>query len=165
MPSRLLPLLLATILLVPTVPAQPADTPASTPEEAVRATIDALFDGMRAGDSASVRTLFAQGAEIQSVEVGEDVAVQSRTADDFAQAVGQPRTAVWDERIWDVDIRVDGPMATAWMSYVFYIDDERSHCGVNGFHLVRRADEWHIQHITYTRQEECDVPAGVRKSG
>jgi len=165
MTSRLLPLLFATILLVPTVPAQPADTSTSTPEDAVRATIDALFDGMRAGDSASVRTLFAEDAEIQSVEVGEEVAVQSRTADDFAQAVGQPRSAVWDERIWDVDIRVDGPMATAWMPYVFYIDDERSHCGVNSFHLVRRADEWHIQHVTYTRREECDVPGEVRKSG
>jgi len=146
--------------------AQP-DPPASPGQEearAVQATLDALFDGMRAGDSTAVRSLFAPSARIRAVEAqGEAEAGEIQTADDFARAVGQPRDVVWDERIWDVDIRVDGPMAAAWMPYVFYVGDERSHCGVNSVHLVRRADEWQIQHITYTRREDCDVPQEVQK--
>jgi hypothetical protein len=144
--------------------AQP-DAPVSPgQEQAVRATLDALFDGMRAGDSTAVRSLFAPGARIRSVEVqGDAEAVETRTADEFARAVGQARDVMWDERIWDVDIRVDGPMAAAWMPYVFYVGDERSHCGVNSVHFVRRGDAWRIQHITYTRREECDVPPEVRK--
>lgn len=54
-------------------------------------------------------------------------------------------------------------MAAAWMPYVFYAGDERSHCGANSIHLVRRADEWRIQHITYTRREDCDVSPEVQK--
>jgi hypothetical protein len=119
---------------------------------------------MRAGDSAAVRGLFASGAHIRSLDVGRnDSGVESRTADAFAGAVGQPRDAVWDERVWDVEIRVDGPVAAAWMPYVFYLGDERSHCGTNAVHLVRPDGDWRIQHITYTRREDCDVPADVQK--
>lgn len=144
--------------------AQPDPPDSSGQEQAVRATLDALFDGMRAGDSTAVRSLFAPGARIRSVEAQGEVKLgEIRTADDFARTVGQARDAVWDERIWDADIRVDGPMAAAWMSYVFYVGDERSHCGVNSVHLVRRDNGWRIQHITYTRREDCDVPQEVRK--
>lgn len=143
---------------------EPPDPPGQTQREAVRATIDALFGGMRAGDSAAVRGLFAKGARIRSLDADESESeVETRTADAFAQSVGQPREAVWDERIWDVDIHVDGPMATARMPYVFYVDDERSHCGVNSFHLVRPNGEWRIQHITYTRRQDCTVPPEVQK--
>ena len=142
----------------------PPEPPDSPERQAVRATIDALFDGMRAGDSAAVRGLFASGAHIRSLDVGEnDPGVEARTADAFAGTVGQPRDVVWDERVWDVEIRVDGPVAAAWMPYVFYLGDDRSHCGTNALHLVRPDGEWRIQHITYTRREDCDVPADVQK--
>jgi len=142
----------------------PPDAPEPPDRAAVRATIDALFDGMRAGDSAAVRSLFAEGARIRSLDANDEAPeVETRTADDFARSVGQPREAVWDERIWDVEIRVDGPMATARMPYVFYVGDERSHCGVNNFHLVRVDGEWRVQHITYTRRQDCEVPPDVRK--
>lgn len=142
----------------------PPDVPAPTEAAAVRATIDALFDGMRAGDSAAVRDLFAAGARIRALDADAAApAVETRTADAFAGAVGQPRSVVWDERVWDVDIRVDGPMASAWMPYVFYRGDERSHCGTNSLHLVRADGAWRIQHITYTRRRDCDVPPDVQK--
>ena len=66
MTSRLLPLLLATGLLVRAAPAQPDDTTASSPEDAVRATIDALFDGMRTGDSSAVWVVFHADARLHT---------------------------------------------------------------------------------------------------
>ena len=171
MPVRLRSLVLLVLFLgglwastpVRAQPDPPAP-PAPTDVQAVRATIDALFDGMRAGDSAAVRPLFAPGARIRSLDVDTSApAVETRTADAFAGAVGQPRDAVWDERIWDVEVRVDGPVASAWMPYVFYLGDERSHCGTNALHLVRPDGEWRIQHITYTRRDDCDVPPDVQK--
>jgi len=144
-------------------PDQP-DSAMQERQRAVRATINALFDGMRAGDSAAVRSLFAPGAQIRSVDTEEtEVRGDPQTADAFAQSIGEARDAVWDERVWDVDIRRDGRLATAWMSYVFYVDDKRSHCGVNSLQLVRHAGEWQIQHIAYSRRQDCDVPPAVRK--
>ncbi len=165
MVRRLLLLVVLTAGLIVPARAQP-DPPASpsqSPADAVRATLDALFDGMRAGDSAAVRGLFAPDARIQALEAGDSLAVDTRSADGFAGAVGTPRDVVWDERIWDVRVRVDGPMADAWMSYVFYLGAERSHCGINAMHLVRRNAAWKILRITYTRRPDCTVPPEVRK--
>lgn len=151
-----------TLLAVPTTTsAQPEDA-----ADAVRATLDRLFDGMRAGDSTAVRAVFAPGARIQSMQAkGDRTALQTRTDDDFVAAVGAPHDAVWDEQIWDVQIQVDGPMATAWTPYAFYLGDELTHCGVNAFHLARRGEEWRILRITYTRRsaENCDIPENVAK--
>jgi len=156
----------ALIVGAPVVEAQPTPptSPNRTDAQAVRATIDALFDGMRAGDSAAVRAVFHEDARLYTArEPSDSAAVQSTPVDTFVAAVGQPRETVWDERIWDVDIRVDGPLATAWVPYVFYLGNERSHCGVNAVQLVRQEDGWAILQLTDTRRDECDVPAEVQK--
>lgn len=70
---------------------------------------------------------------------------------------------MWDERIWDVEIRVDGPLASAWVPYVFYHGTERSHCGVNALQLVQQGNDWRIVQLTDTQRQGCDVPAEVRK--
>lgn len=164
MTSRLLPLLLATSLLVSTAPAQPDDTTASSPEDAVRATIDALFDGMRTGDSSAVRVVFHADARLHTALGPRDTSTVTRTLlDAFVEAVGQPHEEVWDERIWDVEIRVDGPLASAWVPYVFYHGTERSHCGVNALQLVQQGNDWRIVQLTDTQRQGCDVPAEVRK--
>jgi hypothetical protein len=130
----------------------------------VRATIDALFDGMRAGDSAAVRAVFHPKARLHTALGPSDTSgVRATPVDAFAEAVGRPHEKVWDERIWDVEIQIDGPLASAWVPYVFYLGDERSHCGVNAVQLVRRQDDWKILQLTDTRRQDCTVPAEVQK--
>jgi hypothetical protein len=163
---RVLLFVAVTGVLAVTVHAQPnpPEPPARPDAQAVRATIDALFDGMRAGDSAAVRTVFHPNARLHTALGPTDsTAVRATSIDAFAKAVGQPREKVWDERIWDVEIRIDGPLASAWVPYVFYLGDKRSHCGVNAVQLVRRSDGWKILQLTDTRRPECDVPADVQK--
>lgn len=146
------------------VSAQPAPPDPPSPNTAVRAVLDTLFEAMRAGNSAAAQRVFVPGARLQSITPqGDSVAIQTRSAAAFIRAVGQPRDATWDERTWDVEVRVDGPMATVWAPYVFYLGNERSHCGVNAVDLVRRGGAWRIQQITYTRRSNCDVPQTVQK--
>ena len=164
--GRVLLFVVATGLLVPAVHAQPTppEPPARPDVQAVRATIAALFDGMRAGDSSAVRAVFHEDARLHTaLGPSDSTAVRATAVDAFAQAVGQPREEVWDERIWDVEIRIDGPLASAWVPYVFYLGDERSHCGVNAVQLVQRSDGWKILQLTDTRRPDCDVPADVQK--
>lgn len=160
MACRLSLLLLAAGLVVSSAPAQSP----SADQQAVRAVIDALFDGMRAGDSTAVRAVFHETARLQTALGPADTSSVSTTPiDAFVQAVGQPRERVWDERIWDVSIRVDGPMATAWVPYVFYVGEKRSHCGVNAMQFVETEDGWKLLHLVDTRRQDCDVPPDVRK--
>lgn len=122
----------------------------------VRSVIDRLFDGMRAGDSAAVRAAFHPQARLQSVVLRDGVpGVATTSIEDFAQAVGAPHDAIWDERLSDVQISVDDPLAQAWMRYEFYLGDRFSHCGVNAMQLVRTEAGWQILQITDTRRPEC----------
>lgn len=70
----------------------------------------------------------------------------------FLQAVGAPREEVWDERISNLQIQIDGPLASAWMDYSFYRGDAFSHCGVNTMTLLREEDGWKIFAISDTRR-------------
>ena len=165
MTRRLLLLLLVAGLLAPVASAQPDGGRAPAAEAAVRAALDALFAGMRAGDSTAVRDVFHDGARLYTAVGPSDTAGVSQTpVDAFVESVGQPRERVWDERTWNVEVRVDGPLASAWVPYVFYRGDERSHCGVNAVQLVRGPDGWRILQLTDTRRQACDVPPEVQKS-
>ncbi len=120
-------------------------------EKDVRAVIDRLFDGMRAGDGAIVRSAFHEAAVMaRAVTNGDSTRLRSGTIGRFVEAVGQPHDEVWDERIWDVDIRVDGALASAWMQYAFYLGDELHHCGVNSMQLFRAHEGWKIVHLLDT---------------
>jgi hypothetical protein len=123
--------------------------------DAVRAVIDRLFDGMRAGDSTAVRSVFAPSARLVTVVMEEGKPrVRESPLDGFIEAVGTPHEAVWDERIRDVEIRVDGPMASAWVPYAFYLGETLSHCGVNTFQLYLTGPEWKVFHLADTRRRE-----------
>ncbi|MDZ4673519.1 MAG: nuclear transport factor 2 family protein [Gemmatimonadota bacterium] len=144
--------LFTLMLLLPAAPLA-AQTPDAVIE--VRATVERLFNAMRAGDSASVRALFHPGGRIGSAVVRQSVvSVRPDPPDGFIRAVGGPRQDVWDERIADLQISVDGPLATAWMEYAFYLGDQRSHCGVNAMQLVRMAEGWQIVSLIDTRRQE-----------
>ena len=169
---------ICVLFLVVGLPARPAcgqtpngQTP-SAENAAVRATIDRLFDAMRQGDRTAVRAVFAEGATLQTVEGTEnesgdspETIVRSTPVPAFAEAVGRPREEVWDERIWDVVIRIDGDLAAAWVPYAFYVGSALQHCGVNAMQLVRYPEGWKILHLTDTRTpaEVCSIPASVRK--
>ncbi len=152
----------ACLLLAPPMAAQPA----TGDEAAVRAVIDRLFDGMRAGDSTVVRSTFAPSMRLMTVtRRGGEVVVSETPADRFVAAVGAPHEAVWDERTWDVEVRVDGPLAVAWVPYAFYLGDELSHCGTNAFQLAKLGGTWKIVQITDTRRADCGafVPEHVQR--
>ena len=130
---------------------------------AVRATVDALFDAMRAADGEAVRALFAEKARLMSAGNRDGKPTIGETpVDGFASSVGQATTGAWDERIWNVMIHVNGNLATAWAPYAFYFDGNLSHCGVNAFQLAKTEAGWKILQLTDTRQREnCEIPEAV----
>jgi hypothetical protein len=123
--------------------------------EAVQAPIKQLFDGMRAGDSSMVRSAFHTEVSLRTMSKKKEggVVFQNGDLQKFLEAVGSPHDKVFDERILHYDIRIDGPMATAWTPYSFYRGDSFSHCGVNAFQLVQVDGVWKIFHIADTRRK------------
>jgi uncharacterized protein (TIGR02246 family) len=139
--------LLLPLVWASTATAQPSD------ESEIRAVVENLFDAMREGDGGALAALFHPDATLKSVGLSDGAAqVRHEQVDAFAAQVGAPRDEVLDERIFNVEIRRDGPFAIAWMEYSFYVDDRFSHCGVNAFELVRAEGGWLILGITDTRR-------------
>ncbi len=122
----------------------------------VKAAVDRLFTGMRTGDSSLVSQSFTNDATLQSVSLTLEgkVKVGKDAIAGFVKAVGTPHQEVWDERIYDLKIQVDGPMATVWAPYKFYLGEKFSHCGVNAFTLLKTENGWKIASITDTRRKE-----------
>lgn len=147
-----------TLTLVAALACMPAMLPAqSAPSDssAVMAVVHRLFDGMRAHDSAMVRSVFSPGARLISTGVRNGAPViQDEAADGFVSAVGKPSTDVWDERIHDPIVQVDGGLATVWVQYSFYLNDTFSHCGVDAFMLAKAGDGWKIVSLGDTRRRE-----------
>lgn len=141
--------------------AVPVPLHSQTPDDEVLAVVRQLFDGMRAADSSMVRSALHPDARLVSVGDGvEGPALNSTPMDSFVSAVGTPHEEVWDERIWDPEVRIDGRLATVWVPYAFYLGEELSHCGVDAFQLFDGPDGWKIFHIADTRRREgCEVPA------
>lgn len=121
----------------------------------VRTVIEQLFEGMRLSDGARVRAVFHPQARMGSAVLRNGaLAFAPEGAEAFIAAVGAPKQVVWDERISNLRIEVDGPLASAWMDYVFYAGTQRSHCGVNAMQLVRAAAGWQIVSLVDTRRRE-----------
>jgi ketosteroid isomerase-like protein len=130
---------------------------AQSADDEVRAVIDQLFDAMRESDGEAVRSLFSEGAVLQTVRDAESGYSLSETPiDAFASSVGSSEPGQLDERLHTVSVHVDGGLATAWMDYTFYYNGSFSHCGVNTMNLIRTGSGWKIFSIADTRrQQDC----------
>ena len=142
------PVLFLTILMICSQTAQ-------SQEPAIRSVVDQLFDGMRSGDSSAVRNVFVPQSTLTSISVNakDSVITHVSKTDDFVTAVGKPHPEKWDERIYDVKISADGPMAVVWAPYKFYRGETFSHCGVNVFTMIKTRQGWKINAITDTRRK------------
>ena len=116
--------------------------------------VQRLFNGMRASDSAMVRSTMA--SIIRFAEVNERAApprIESDSVTAWLGAVSRS-THRWDERIYDVQIRVDGNLAQVWAPYTFYLDGKISHCGVDALQLLKDPTGWKVTQLADTRRRD-----------
>ncbi|MCE7994147.1 MAG: nuclear transport factor 2 family protein [Roseivirga sp.] len=137
----------------------PTYAQAQNEQESVKKTIQTMFDGMRAGDSSMVHSVFIDDVLMQTISANRQGEIGLRTGplSGFLNSVGTPHDQVWDERILSYEIKIDGAMASVWTPYEFYIGERFSHCGVNSFQLMKGKDGWKIIYLVDTRRrgEAC----------
>lgn len=128
-----------------------------TAEDAVTQTVKALFDAMRAKDTTALRAVFAPEAHLlRGAVVNGAPTLGVTTVDEFVAAIGGAPAQVLDERIWDVEVRVDANLATVWAKYEFLADGQFSHCGIDAFQLIRLGDDWKVVSVADTaRRTNC----------
>ena len=124
-------------------------------ESAIKKTINNLFTGMKTGDSTLTRTAFAPAVIMQTITNKEGkTGIRTESVNDFIKFIGTPHQEKYDERIVFTKILIDGPLASVWTDYKFYLGEKFSHCGVNSFQLVKGDKGWQIVYIIDTRRKE-----------
>jgi hypothetical protein len=129
----------------------------STDSAQIHAVVVQLFDAMRARDTAAIRTLFVPNASMQSLR---DTAVVFDRVDGWVTSIARaPQGVLLDERLGAPTIQVDGPLATVWVPYWFFVGPRFSHCGVDAFQLTKGGGRWRIFSIVDTRRPTgCGEP-------
>lgn len=119
----------------------------------IEAVVESFFDNMRESNGERIKTLITDDTTLQSVRVQEG-STQRSSSDmaRFIESVDNAKPGALDEKIQNLTIHKDGPMATAWMEYQFFYNGEFSHCGVNSMNLVQTSEGWKIFSIVDTRR-------------
>ena len=129
-------------------------------QQAVYDVIERLFDGMRAGDSSIVHSVFSDDVRMytHSKDSKGDLKLTEGSLKDFLIAVGTPHDQIWDEKIWNTRVNVEMGVAQVWTEYAFYVGDTFSHCGIDAFQLIEQ-NGWKIIHLIDTRKKmNCEKP-------
>lgn len=123
--------------------------------EAVKQTVNNLFLGMKTGDSTLVAAAFASNSILQTIvhKDGRNT-VRTEAVSEFIKFAGTPHQQKYDERIVFTKILIDGPLASVWTDYKFYVNEKFSHCGVNSFQLVKGEKGWQIVYLIDTRRKD-----------
>lgn len=148
---------LLTLVLLALAARQSASAQATRTDAEVLAVVHRLFDAMRQNDSSMARPLFHAKARLITARVrnGQPVVEVGESAEPFIAAIGTPRNEVWDERLSNERVLVDGRLASVWTDYVFYRGTTLSHCGVDHFLLVKEGPQWKILEVADTQRTDC----------
>ncbi len=127
---------------------------AQDPKDDIKQVITQLFKGMQESDSASVVSVFMDGAIMQTIVNTKEnkTIVKNELVNNFASSVGRQKKGSLNEIIEFDDIKIDPPLAFVWTPYRFYFNGSFSHSGVNAFCLVKSLGGWRIQYIIDTRK-------------
>jgi hypothetical protein len=123
--------------------------------EAILATVQKVFDAMRTRDTALLSQAFDTTARLVGVSTRGTPGVNLTKPSQFGAAISRaPAGDVWNERIYDPEVRIDGDVAQVWAYYTFHRNATFSHCGVDAFMLVKVGGAWKITQLADSRRTE-----------
>lgn len=133
-----------------------SETGSQQEEVAVRAVLDNIFDAMRAGDGKALASYLLADAPLDRIT--PDKPIDHGTASEWIEAVDKLKPGYADEKIFDVKIQIEGPLATAWAPFTIHIDGALKSCGVNHFTLVKLEGDWKVAYLIDTHTPDKCIP-------
>lgn len=123
--------------------------------EEVKQVVVTFFKGFHARDTTSIKSVCAENIILQSIaESSKGSQIKNQSPQDFYRSIATiPATILFEERILNYSIQVDGAMAHVWTPYEFYLNDKLSHKGVNAFTLFKDNGLWKIVYLIDTRRK------------
>jgi len=128
----------------------------SMARDSVLATVQRVFDLMRGRDTVGMRELFDSTARFIGTR-DTTTATRPRTVSQFLASVAStPAERMSDERMFDPEVRIDGPVAQVWTYYTFRSGTTFTHCGTDAVSLMRSGGAWKIVNFIWNvRTTNC----------
>ncbi|MCT4583092.1 MAG: nuclear transport factor 2 family protein [Flavobacteriales bacterium] len=127
-------------------------------KDLIKKTIDTFFHHFHNKDTTALRSSFHPDNKMQTTGTDQNgnARIKTESVNDFFKSlVSIPDSINIKEQLIDYQIMIDGPMATVWTNYKFYVDGKFSHCGVNNFQLFRDTQKgWLITYLVDTRRRK-----------
>ncbi|MBM3814272.1 MAG: nuclear transport factor 2 family protein [Acidimicrobiia bacterium] len=133
---------------------------AAGPEEkAVLHVVQRFFDVLASRDAEAGRQLLTDGGQFTIIAIDKGkVTTRVRSFAEFLSTIANGKEKLL-ERMWTPKVEIHGSIASVWTPYDFHRDGKFSHCGVDGFHLVKLETGWKIAGAIYTVEREgCKSP-------
>jgi len=132
---------------------------AQSDEQAVVTVVTKFFDGMRARDTALLRSTVVPGTTLQSA-TGPTGLGASMPIDQFIDRIGKGTGPGGNEQIKDPKVQIDLPLATLWAYFTYKRGGQTQidHCGVDLFVLRKGPDGWKIFQVADTHRTEGCTP-------
>ncbi len=123
--------------------------------EEVKDVIVTFFKGFHAKDSTIIKSVCAENMILQSIaESSKGTQLKNQSSKDFYHSIATiPPTILFEEKLLDYSIQLDGAMAHVWTPYEFYVNNKFSHKGVNAFTLFKDNGLWKILYLIDTRRK------------
>ena len=122
---------------------------------AVLATVRKVFDAMRTRDTSLLSQAFDSAGRLVRISGGSAPAVGMSLPSQFGASIAKAPTGdVWNERIFDPEVRIDGNVAQVWAYYTFHRNATFSHCGIDAFMLVKVGTAWKITQLADSRRTQ-----------
>ena len=118
-----------------------------------------FFNAFHAKDSIAMQTVFhpKKGRLLRSANRnGQPVLIESDLQQFIRSVSTRPNSPKWEERLGNEIIEHHQNLATVWVPYEFYLDDQLSHCGHNLFNLVWDGSSWLILSLIDTSTKSCN---------
>ena len=121
----------------------------------VKNVIETFFQGFHAKDSVVMQSVCSNQLILQSVISNtQGTKLINENPKDFYHSIATiPVATLFEEKLLDYTIQVDGAMAHVWTPYEFYFNGKISHKGVNAFTLFKENNHWKIIYIIDTRKK------------
>lgn len=148
---------LAAILAGPLAAQAPAaSAPAGDERAEVLAVVNSFMEGLKNHDAAVLRSHIASNMRLTLLRPDSNgTRIIAMSGEEFITAVTTNPTPGFEEPIRNVEVRIDGQLASVWAEYQVTINGKLSHCGYDAFHLARMADGWKIVNTADSFRRDC----------
>jgi len=122
---------------------------------AVLAVVNSVFKAMHDRDTVLLKAAFDTSARLVGVSRRGTPSVSLTTPGQFGAAIVRAKAGdVWNEKMINPEVRIDGDMAQVWGYYTFHMNDTFSHCGIDAFMLLKVGGAWKITQLADTQRKE-----------